>query len=352
MSLFKKEEGLIFDDNFTEATSRWVLSPQSHCFFKDGCLRLAHSEVETVAMFELPLRDSLLIEVSADYIPESEGDEGGLLVWKSSTNRLDFLESMHTTTGEYAVWRAKKKGNQWYFYARKNGVWEFFDSATLDAKWAGVVLNNFSADYKDMLVNRVVVCESDSVTISNIDDTFSIELYDSGGVMLSQFGVEPDGGGVEIMLPEIPFTGSIKLYKDGNLEDIVESITMYGGDVFVYGYDLDIYWDGTQLSDVNTNYLGKLMFNELTEKMVLVNNSPFTTENISISLRQYKEDVGWEYVDIALDEAGSPGLFSDSILIGTLNPGENREFWVKITKTDFDYFCIKPAHFYVDVYHS
>lgn len=352
MSLFKKEDGLIFSDDFTEATSRWLLSPQDNCTFSDRALVLTHSEVETVAMFELPERDSLLIEVSANYVPELEGDEGGLLIWKSSINRLDFLESMYTTTGEYTVWRAKKKRNQWYFYAKKDGVWEFFDSAPLDAKWAGVVLKSLGTGFKDMQVDKVVACESDSITVANIDDAFSVELCDSEGTVISHLDVAPGGGGVEIVLPEIPFQGSIKLYKGDLLEDATETITMYGGDVYAYGYDLDIYWKGTELSDLSTNYLGKLVSNQLLEKMVVKNNMSFPVDNISIALRQYKEDVGWQFVDIALDSVGSPGDFTDSLQIGTLNPGESCEFWVKVTKTDFDYFCIEPAHFYVDIYHS
>lgn len=352
MGLYRWQDGLIFEDNFVAMNDRWTFSPGDKCVIENEKLRLSHSINETTALFDLPNSPNLLIEVGADYVPTVEGDEGGIVIWKSAITRLDFLESVHTTTGEYAIWRAKKEGNEWFFYAKKNGQWEFIDNAPMVGVKAGVVLKGYGSNFVDMQVNRVIVCESDSFKILNIDERFRVDIYDEQNNLKDSYAVEANRNWVEIFLEDIPFTGYIKLFKDGELIDETELIMIYGGDIFTYSSDLDIVWNGAQLTRYSSNYLGKLRENELAVKMSVVNNTDIEVLGVTLVVKQYKQDVGYTFVDIALDISGEPGEFGDSVLIGDLSPGASRDFWIKIVRTDFDLFNIDPLKFKIDVLFS
>lgn len=352
MGLYKKQDGLVFDDDFSIQHDRWTFSPSNLCSVEGGQLHVIHTEYETTALFDLPNRPNLLIEASADYVPALDGDEGGILVWRSAINRLDFLESVYTTDGEYAMWRAKKVGSDWFFYAKKNGVWEFIDNAPIAGVKAGLVLKNNGTGFINMAVDHVILCEGDYFIVSNIDDRFSLEIYDENNNLVDSYGVEANHNGIEVYMDTIPFTGYLKLYKDGVLEDESDLLTIYGGDVYAYGPNLDIYWNGSELDHFDPTYLGKLRNNELNIKMSVVNNTEFDSTGVSLAVKQYKQDTGFSFVDVALDYDGTPGTFGDTVLIGDVAAGQSKDFWVKIVRTDFDMFSLDPLYFTVDVLYS
>ncbi|MFC7561300.1 hypothetical protein ACFQY3_23745 [Paenibacillus farraposensis] len=145
MGIYKKWSGLIFDDTFQsgEIHSRYQISPTTACTLNTGLQQLimSHTEQETMLLFDAPKDEpTLLLEVTADYVPIAYGDEGGIVIWQDGYHRLEFLESRDTTTREYSRWRAEKKGNQWTFYANRGLGWELFDSADLVAEKIGILL--------------------------------------------------------------------------------------------------------------------------------------------------------------------------------------------------------------------
>lgn len=354
MGLYKKQSGLIFDEHFIQPSSlEWIKSPSSAVYMEPDFMHLEHSDYETVALFTLPENNKdVLLEVTASYLPTEDGDEGGIIIWRSSNARLEFLESKYNTAGEYSVWRAKKEGLNWYFYAKKNGSWEFFDNAPLNAGWAGLILKSNGTGFKNMLVDRVVMCEGEYFYTLNLNQNFKLELLDTSMKKVSEHTVSGSDSGLKIALPSVPFTGYIRLYENGQLESETELLTIYGGDIFAYGFDLDIYWKGIKLSEFSPTRLGRLMNGMLTEKMVLKNNTDITAAAIYIVIAPYKTDISYKFAQLAHDIGGVPDSFHDSIFIGTLGPGESKEFWLKVNKDNPNYFNVEESLFSLEIVHD
>lgn len=359
MSVYKYRSGLIFDDKMDSAHPRWAFSPsQSVQYTADG-LKMDHSENETMALFDLPLdKNLLMLEVTADYIPTAPSDEGGIVIYQNDNNRLDFLESLDTVTvGEYSSWRAVKKGGYWTFFAKRNGSWELFDTSPLNAVKAGVTLqgstsNGFAGQFVPLTMKRVVLCEGNALTVANLPDYCRVELFDEAGTHITHGSVAPGYMGVELQLPSLPFRGYVQVFDSTDTllsqSDVAE---FYGGDVYLYGADLEIHWKGQELSTVDFTDVGPMVSGVIEEQMEVVNPTPLPVANIRLSLEQYKLLFGYEWVDIAPDAGGTPGTYADIVDIGLLAAGERRPFWIKVTKMD-DRFLFEPAYFTVDIIHT
>ena len=214
MSIYRKSSGLIFHDEFDTLHSRWNVSPSDSYSLSDGGATLNHSDSVTNMLFDLPSEEQeLLFEVVADYTPTEFGDEGGLVVWKSAQEKLEFLESMDTTDeGEYSIWRVTKQGNLWSFFAKKGNAWKLFDSSVcISPLRAGVVVHGEKQDtYVPLTVDRAILCRGDSIMVGNVSTDYKVELIDSEGIVVDTQVVPEGFAGIEVKLPSVPFTGHIK----------------------------------------------------------------------------------------------------------------------------------------------
>lgn len=351
VSVYKEESGLIFDDRFNYLDSRWITSPTNSCELRSGYLCMQHSESDTTLLFNLPDEVSLLLEVTADYLPSLEGDEGGILVWKSAIDKLEFLESLDTKDYEYTTWRAEKKGGLWLFYAEHAGQWELFDSATLDACLAGVVLKNKPATgFQSLDIHRVVLCRGRTVVVANIESGYKVDLKDASTEEVIESQIVSSGyAGTNLLLPRVPFYGIIEIYDEENsFVGSVGPVDFYGGDVYLNGSDLVVVRNGVDLNNTDFNYLGIMRNNLIKEKMQIQNRESFTVFDVSLTVAGYRNEFGWQWVDVALDVGGEAGEFLDTIYIDKLEPGEGRDFWIKVDKQS-DLWSIKPIRFKVDI---
>lgn len=358
-SIYRVESGLIFDDDFDTLDSRWSVSPSHQSSVYDaenGLLTLQHSDNGyTSALFELPQEeDELLFEVQASYFPQEVGDEGGLVIWKSALEKLEFFESLdNSQEGDYSYWRVTKRNNLWSFFAYKNGAWELFDSSVcINPVLAGVALSNPPrVGYVDLGIRRAFLCRGKHVTVGNVSSGYKLQLLDEGNAIINEQVVPEHHAGATMELPWIPFKGKIRIVDmaAGGVtlvdSDVVE---MYGGDVFMSGTDLTVFWKGMELDAYNPTRLGAMKNNNLLEKMTLANTtSGNVAEDIVIRVAIFRESWGWEWVDIANDVNGEPGNMADSIQMGNLQAGETRDFWVHITRGE--QFSTKPVYFLLDI---
>ncbi|GBF32203.1 phage protein [Desulfocucumis palustris] len=296
-----------------------------------------------------------MLEVTADYIPSEPGDEGGIVVWQSALNKLEFLESLDTKISEYTVWRAVKRGNLWTFYAKRDGQWELFDSAVLDAPMAGVSLKNGSTGgYMSLNVNEVVLCRSASITIGNVLPGNKVVLYDELQNAVDTKVVPTGYSGVEFILPSAIFKGTVKLFADqAAVSPIGEvgPVEFCGGDIYLYGFDIDVYWNGVELSKTGFTDLGKMYNGVIEEMLQVVNNADVDAFDVTLSIKQYLNEFVWQWADVAPDAGGTPGVYGDTIALGTLAPGESRDFWIRVEKAD-NMFIFKNEHFVIDIQHG
>lgn len=358
-SIYRVESGLIFDDGFDTLDSRWSVSPstQSTVYNEtERSLTLKHSDKGyTTALFELPQgEDELLFEVHANYVPHTVGDEGGLLIWKSAMEKLEFFESLDTTLeGEYSYWRVVKRNNLWSFFAYKGGSWELFDSAVIvDTVLAGIALSGEPKEgFESLGIRRAFLCRGKHVTVGNVSSGYKLQLLDANDVVINEQVVPEHHAGANMELPWIPYTGKIRVIdvKAGNIVKATTTVTdIYGGDVFMAGTDLTVFWDGMELDQLNPNRLGALKNNNLLEKMTLANTtSGDVAENIELKIAVFRDSWGWEWVDVAQDNKGEPGEFSDAIKLGDLQAGQTVDFWVHITRGE--QFSTAPVYFLLDI---
>lgn len=369
MSIYRMQSGLIFDDSFETLDPRWLVSP-SDSFTLDGTteqLVMDHnnSDRSTHALFTLPAdEDVILMQVHADYTPTQIGDEGGIVVWKNALEKVEFLESEdNTQAGEYSVWRAIKRHNLWTFFAERNSAWELFDSTIcLDPIMAGVVLKGRPRNgYVPLAVDRVILCRGSHISVGNVEGTQKVELIDEWGQVVSA-QIVPDGyAGIDLELPTIPFKGKVKVFEDDGqgtyvvIDEQGDFTDMYGGDVFMSGTDLKVTWKGKELSEMAPTHIGSLKNNELELQMKVLNdNEGKVAENVEIRIAAYFDEYGWEWCDIAEDIQGSPGTYQDTAIpIGTLMPGDSKDFWVKIVRAAMENTNqVRPTHFYLEVYND
>lgn len=360
MGIYKKWSGLIFDDGFEGGSinSRYTSSPANAPILDtvNQNLVVPHTDPETMVMFEVPEHEqSLLFEVTADYVPTEQGDEGGIVVWKDGYHRLEFLESKDSTTMEYSRWRAQKQGNTWTFYANRGAGWELFDSSNLAALKMGVILKNpDTAGFSSLNLDRLVLCRSSKITIGNLPQGYTAYLCDHHGNMVQSATVEPLWTGVELELPTIPYNGIIRVYdENGILLSSLGAFDIYGGDCYLYGTDLRVLWNGNELSLMNETYLGTMYDNVIEVQMELHNPSNNkAAHNISMGIIKYLKEFGYEWADICHDDGnGNPGRnYTQRLDMGSLAPLSSAKFWVKVERKS-DYFGIKPVHFMLDITH-
>lgn len=370
MSIYRVAYGLIFDDEFeTLDTNRWrVLSPSSAVSHTLGNMRLArpNNGRSTNAMFDMPQgEENLLMQVHAKYVPKNDTEAGGIVIWENAREKVEFLETSQTVNQTtYPVWRATKRSNLWTFYAQQDDkAWEMFDSTIcLNPMMMGVTLrDNLVNGYEPMLVNRVILCRGDRVTVVNMNQGQKAVLKDKDGNVAAESIVPDLHSGVSIELPTIPFEGTVEVhyYKESNdtwekVSEVEELVKMYGGDVFVKGTDLKIKWNGKDLSETVPTHVGSLKDDRILVSMTLYNDHEFDiAENVEIKVAAYFEHFGWKWADVANDFNGTPGAFSKTIPMGTLGPGDEKDFWVKVTKgdtndPDFQAQRLKPTNFYLE----
>lgn len=362
MSIYRVRSGLIFDDQFTSLnTERWTISPSGSYSLPGNGLSLRHSVVgETVAMFQLPVEEEeLLFEVKASYTPVRTGDEGGLVVWKSAQEKLEFLESIDSTTAtEYSNWRISRKGNLFTFFAERNGAWELFDSSVcLEPVRAGLVLKGENdTGFTPLLARRAILCKGSHITVANVNSGYVIKLLNEQGREVRAQEVPTGFSGIKLELPSIPFRGKIQVSdidpvtgRINTVYEMKELVDMYGGDEFLTGTELVVYWNGEKLDQYVPTHLGAIKSGTLIEKMTIANpSSGSVAEQIKIRIAKYEESFGWEWTELADDVNGHPGEFTREVTIGTLNPNQSRDFWMRIERKDF-MGSNQPTYFLLDI---
>ncbi|WP_343834736.1 hypothetical protein [Bacillus horti] len=315
---------------------------------------------ETVALFQIPQEEEeWLFEVKASYTPVRVGDEGGVVIWKSATEKVEFLESIDSTAdSEYSNWRIIKRGNLFTFFAERNGAWELFDSSVcINPVRAGLVLKGQNdAGYTPLLARRSILCKNSHITVANVNSGYMIRLLDENQRVVRNQEVPKGFSGIKIELPTIPFVGKIQISEINRetgrtnvISEMDEFVDMYGGDEFLSGIDLHVYWNDTQLDQYIPTHLGAIKRGTLLEKMTLVNpSSGNIADQIKVRIAKYEESFGWEWADIAEDVAGSPGEFGHEISLGTLSPNQSKDFWIRIERQDYE-GSNQPTYFLLDI---
>ncbi|AEA19636.1 MULTISPECIES: hypothetical protein [Bacillus cereus group] len=351
VSLYEKESGKIFVDDFDSINPKWLMSP-SNAFnnaVKKGFLRMNHSTDKDVMLLIDKPQSNFAIQVIVDYAPTKEGDEGGLLIYQNEKNKVEFLESYSSNSSQSnKEWMAICKEDQWDFYTKTDTFFDYADNDSLAAKRIGVVLKRGTAEeFVPLDINKIIMTTSNMLRLRQLYENYKVVLKDTADNILSTNIVAVAHTGIDILLPSLEFEGIIEIYDEENELIAKKQATFYGGDMYCMGSSLQIKMNSAELNTTDPTNLGYMVNNERVVKMTIVNDNIGAATNIKLSIQQYMEKVGYTWALISLDGTS----YSNEIQIDSVTAQSTRDFWVKVVK-DTNFLAFEPIYFNIHLKHN
>lgn len=351
VSLYEKESGKIFVDDFDSTNPKWLMSP-SIAFnnaVKKGFLRMNHSADKDVMLLIDKPQSNFAIQVIADYAPTKEEDQGGLLIYQNEKNKVEFLESYSANSSQSnKEWMAICKEDQWDFYTKTDTFFDYADNDSLAAKKIGVVLKRGTAEgFAPLDINKIIMTTSNMLRLRQLYENYKVVLKDTADNILSTNIVAAAHTGIDILLPSLEFEGIIEIYDEDNELLANKQATFYGGDMYCMGSSLQIKMNSEELNTTDPTNLGYMLNNERIVKMTIVNENIGAATNIKLSIEQYMEKVGYTWALISLDGTN----YSNEIQIDSVAAQDTRDFWVKVVK-DTNFLAFEPIYFNIHLKHN
>ncbi|MEH7218452.1 hypothetical protein [Bacillus toyonensis] len=351
VSLYEKESGKIFVDDFDYVNPKWLMSLSSafNNAIKKGFLRMNHSADKDVMLLIDKPQGNFAIQVIADYAPTKEGDEGGLLLYQNEKNKVEFLESYAANGSQInKEWMAICKEDQWDFYTKTDTFFDYANNDSLAAKRIGVVLKRGTAEgFVPLDINKIIMTTSNMLRLRQLYENYKVVLKDTADNILSTNIVAAAHTGIDILLPSLEFEGIIEIYDEENELIAKKQATFYGGDMYCMGSSLQIKMNSEELNTTDPTNLGYMVNNERIVKMTIVNDNIGAATNIKLSIQQYMEKVGYTWALISLDETS----YLNEIQIDSVAAQSTRDFWVKVVK-DTNFLAFEPIYFNIQLKHN
>ncbi|MED3269569.1 hypothetical protein [Bacillus thuringiensis] len=351
VSLYEKESGKIFVDDFDSVNLKWLMSPSSafNNAVKKGFLRMNHSADKDVMLLIDKPQGNFAIQVIAEYAPIKDGDEGGLLLYQNEKNKVEFLESYSANSSQsHKEWMAICKEDQWDFYTKTDTFFDYANNDSLSAERIGVVLKRGTAEgFVPLDINKIIMTTSNMLRLRQLYENYKIVLKDTADNTLSTNIVATAHTGIDILLPSLEFEGIVEIYDEENELLAKKQATFYGGDMYCMGSSLQIKMNSEELNTTDPTNLGYMVNNERIVKMTIVNDNIGAATNIKLSIQQYMEKVGYTWALISLDGTS----YLNEIQIDSVAAQSTRDFWVKVVK-DTNFLVFEPIYFNVHLKHN
>lgn len=367
MSLLSRlSTGRIMEDDFADGFLQytWEPSPSDTTRYsvtdRAGSLRLKHGDVPLYLLMDLPNRD-FVFEMKNDYNPRVEGDSGGIIAYYNEEQYIQLLEYFDATRGvaiNYTHMRMVRKGSVYSGYGSKDGgnTWELIGSTSSDdINKIGLVLNSPSptTGAVPMDVEYIRIYSDRRILIGNLASGMRIELLRPDNTVVASRTCPPGADHVYLDMTNlpVPFAGKLRVYNStGDLKETTDELSIWGGDVFWYGLLVEIYNDAGLLPTDRETELGPMLAGHIEMKLTIKNPGAVPITNTIVSVKQFHEFHGHQWVMLADNIGGNPGPYSKSINIGTLYGGEGRPIWVRVSKEFTNDFGFAGDHkFYLEV---
>ncbi|SCL93647.1 Uncharacterized protein BCRIVMBC120_02338 [Bacillus wiedmannii] len=351
VSLYKKQSGKIFTDDFDSMHPRWIVSPASafDISAEKSFLRINHDASKDVLLLVDKPAGDIAIQVTADYQPTVENDNGGLLIYQNADNKIEFLESYSKTSSkDHIEWLAVSQGNQWDFYSKTDSNFDYADSEKLEANKIGIVVKKgIENQYTPLNVDRIIVTAGNKLKLRQLFPGGLVVLKDDSGNIVFKSAVDRNNTGIDIVLPSLEFKGQVEIFDEKNMLIATKKTIFYGGDIYNMGSPLKILMHDKELNDTDPTHLGNMVEGQKVIRMSVQNENISAVANLKISVQQYMDKVGVSWADVSLDGIN----FSKEISIGTLDPQNSKELWVKVVK-DYNYMGLEPIYFNIKLAHD
>jgi hypothetical protein len=367
--LERARTGDIFFDDFDGPTldERWVVTPSLASRYslseRPGYLRVKHAESSTYILTDIPATNEMLFEIKNDYKPVVSNDIGGIVVYKTSTDRVELIEyydPILDATRNYLYVRMYKSGDVFDGYGSQDGIlWELIGSARIeDAVKIGIVLNGvpnvlsvpLDVEYAAMYSDRFIYVE-------NLEEGMITKLFDKDNNLIEEQTVQPGFSVVKFDMFSrlLPFEGYIELYSPSNvLLYKTPCERLYPGDEFQYIMNIDVRFQrrvfvveydsyGTPVSKPKfisnvdleldqVTHIGDMEGAYVEGILTIKNLDAEDIINLEASIGLYSELYGTGMIQLALDNYGEPGNYQDKVIIN-VPAGSSTNIWIKISAT-------------------
>ncbi|GED68092.1 hypothetical protein BRE01_17940 [Brevibacillus reuszeri] len=362
-----RRSGFIYEDHFDSPSldSQWNMTPNDSTRWSlsesSGSLRLK-SGAQPLYLF-LDVLSSIkqfVFDVKNSYNPTEPGNTGGIAVFADSKDFFhieEYYDSSLGTAKSYPWLRLVRSLNTYSAYWSDDGViWNIIGSEEFNrlAPKIGIYLASSSNDYLD--AQQVRVFSLPEITVSNLSPNTFVELLDSQGNVVDAKTCRTGNTSIRFDMTKhpIPFTGSLRFIEADGKTAISSSETfeMWGGDEYSFSPSLTLFFidvenNEVQLQDNTEEFLGHMLQGQYREIKMLARNTmkSGTFTNIKAVLTAYAgTDQYKRLVEVAPDNQGTPGKWSDTFTLPDTVPGQEHVFWARISRETDPLLIEKTTH--------
>lgn len=328
MKIYKRDSGVVFEDDFSRLIAGWAISEPPAVSINDG-LVLEHRENKDIRVLRDIPAGANVFYIKIDYTPTESDDEAGVILYRDNQAFVELLEFKNGDPNELTDVRITKNGNSYTFEMLRNNEWEFIDSCDYAFKKIGFVTKQGSDTFEPLKITNFLATTNGFLTVKNLMSDFTAEL---NGVTVTA----NSDGFAEIPISHGKESGMLKVYDE--LGVLVTEIDgeYVAGDVWNLGSFLLLKRDGEILSHFDPTNLGRVVNGHLEVQLEVENPATFAALDLKLQVVKYSTQpngkVGWEWVDLAWDDSGDPTTYSKEITINLLNADSSLFFWVRIDK--------------------
>ncbi|RJS60104.1 hypothetical protein [Bacillus sp. PK3_68] len=332
MRIHKYSGGLVFDEKFDAIGPEWSTSDPANIKIENNALKLTHSSLRDVFILRDIPASAGAFEADITYNPTAINDRGGLLLFNATNETAELLESEDAALSALENIKVIRNNDTFNFYMQRNGLFELIDSVSYPFSKIGFVLKQGdAAEFVPLYVERFIATKSNCLQVKNLMSGYKVELISGMDIIT---GMSDVSGVVELTLPHLIMTGTLRIYDETNKLIDEKTADFAGGDIYYCGTFLEIRKEGTPLNEANPNGLGRMENGVLEVKLDVYNPTSIIANNIQLAVQQYSGQFGYEWADIAADIEGVPGIYQDTLHIPSIEGNSMVSFWIKVEKVD------------------
>lgn len=341
-TLYAVSSGLLFNDEFNTLDSRWQMTNSTYFSLSDnkGKMTIKHHASRDMMLLTNRPEGKFALEVVADYTPEVESDSGGLVLWQDATEMVEFLESSQPDYDKsQSRWLAVVDDYDTRLYSDEGEGFTMNDTTQFSGmSKIGVTLKSSAEPgIKNMLVERIIATRGIQLAVQDLFVGEGVYLYDASGELITST-VLYEGSQAIIALPSLSVEGTLEIKSsDGVTLDSVSGV-FHGGDVYATGAEIQVRMNGTEISRTDLTNLGTMSGGSTLVLLDVYNPLGAEVTGVSIAIQQYMDKFGWTWADIADGSTGSPGDFSDLLVIDAIPAMSGYPFYIRVMKSASDMY--------------
>jgi hypothetical protein len=343
ISVKRIESGKLLHEVFTDAVDLaadgWNMHPSVDRFHVDrtaGFLHLKHGETPTYLLRDVPV--AAVIEMTNSYNPTMNSDVGGFVSYVADEWKLEFYEYFHPDIGSapaYPYVRMVKDVTEYAGYGSQDGLnWDIRGDYAFPEghKW-GLALEGVEGS--DLRVSSLCIYKSTSITFRGIPKNGKVLVYEEGVArdLIGECLESNYEGVISVFARKMPIAAVVEVYDaEGTLISQGAFSEVFGGDVYHCGQFMEVLYEGVPFELMNNDF-GYIDSFYKDFKLEIKNQITAAHTDVNVDVRRYSEAFGWEWVEVALDQGGSPGEFSKGIVIPNIQGDSSVFFWVRIMRS-------------------